>query len=347
MKDLIPAVELDEHLTVRGEPQQCRRVAHAFEQYGALLVRDPRVDPTLHDRFLDMMERYFDQSDAEKSVDIRAAQYYQVGLTPEFIEHPRDHSDKIAEIPERERPIPPTGADAKLRFCWRIGDRPTRTGYPEMAPDNIEPAGFPAWRRVMDAIGAQFLETAYTVAEMLSVGMGGTGDTFTSRMRQAPHLLDPTGSDLRKNGKLNTVLAGFHYDLNFLSVHGRPRFPGLSIWTRKNVRVSADVPSGYLLFQAGRQLEYLTGGRVHNGFHQVVVTKDTLEAVEEARRAGRPLWRVSSTFFAHIASDEPLDPIRGIAAPGVEKDFPPKLAGELVREELELLRLAPQRHSLA
>jgi len=32
----------------------------------------------------------------------------------------------------------------------------------------------------------------------------------------SPHLLAPTASDLRKWGKLNTILAGFHTDLNFL-----------------------------------------------------------------------------------------------------------------------------------
>jgi len=31
-----------------------------------------------------------------------------------------------------------------------------------------------------------------------------------------PHLLAPTASDLNKYGKMDTILAGFHTDLNFL-----------------------------------------------------------------------------------------------------------------------------------
>jgi hypothetical protein len=37
---------------------------------------------------------------------------------------------------------------------------------------------------------------------------------------------------------------------------------------------------------------------------QVVCTDATLAAVTAARQAGRSLWRVSSTVFGHIASDQ-------------------------------------------
>lgn len=37
---------------------------------------------------------------------------------------------------------------------------------------------------------------------------------------------------------------------------------------------------------------------------QVVVTEQTLAAAEAARAAGRPTWRISSTVFSQIASDE-------------------------------------------
>jgi len=37
---------------------------------------------------------------------------------------------------------------------------------------------------------------------------------------------------------------------------------------------------------------------------QVVVSEATMAAVDAARAAGRPRWRVSSTVFGHIASDQ-------------------------------------------
>jgi isopenicillin N synthase-like dioxygenase len=72
---------------------------------------------------------------------------------------------------------------------------------------------------------------------------------------QGPHLLAPTGSDLRRYGQEGTVFAGYHYDLNFLTIHGRSRFPGLNIWLRNGQKVEVKVPIGCLLIQTGKQVK--------------------------------------------------------------------------------------------
>lgn len=115
----------------------------------------------------------------------------------------------------------------------------------------------------------------FSLAEMAAVGFEMPADAFTSRMQYGPHLLAPTGSDLNKHGALGTILAGFHYDLNFMTIHGKSRFPGLSVWTRDGTRRSVSIPDGCLLVQAGKQIEYLTGGHVLAGFHEVIVTDAT------------------------------------------------------------------------
>jgi len=66
--------------------------------------------------------------------------------------------------------------------------------------------------------------------------------------------LAPTGSDLQKYGQEGTVFAGYHYDLNFLTIHGRSRFPGLNIWLRNGQKVEVKVPIGCLLIQTGKQV---------------------------------------------------------------------------------------------
>lgn len=93
-----------------------------------------------------------------------------------------------------------------------------------------------------------------------------------------PHLLAPTASDLVKYGKKDTILAGFHSDLNFLTIHGRSRYPGLNIWARNTgKRIPVKIPEGNnLLVQAGKQLEHITGGLIKAGFHEVVVNEQTL-----------------------------------------------------------------------
>lgn len=67
-------------------------------------------------------------------------------------------------------------------------------------------------------------------------------------------MLAPTGSDLSKHEREGTVFAGYHYDLNFLTIHGRSRFPGLHIWLRNGQKVEVSVPVGCLLIQAGKEV---------------------------------------------------------------------------------------------
>jgi isopenicillin N synthase-like dioxygenase len=150
-------------------------------------------------------------------------------------------------------------------------------------------------------------------------------------LSKSPHILAPTASDLVKYGKKDTILAGFHSDLNFLTIHGRSRYPGLHIWARNTgKRIPVRIPDGNnLLVQAGKQLEYISGGLIKAGFHEVVVNEQTLavsckfclfmnasakahlQTIEKRKLEfpHRPLIRISSTFFWHLSSDYDLHPI--------------------------------------
>mmetsp|Transcript_19954 Transcript_19954/g.14661 ORF Transcript_19954/g.14661 Transcript_19954/m.14661 type:complete len:141 (+) Transcript_19954:592-1014(+) len=140
----------------------------------------------------------------------------------------------------------------------------------------------------MDTWGSTLLQAAFTAAEMAAIGMGLEGDTFTRRMQGGAHLLAPTGSDLKKYD-VGTTLAGFHYDIAFMTVHGKCRYPGLYIWLRNWKKVMVRVPKGCLLLQAGISFEHITGGYVLAGYHEVVYTNATKKALikaEEEQRAG-------------------------------------------------------------
>lgn len=122
---------------------------------------------------------------------------------------------------------------------------------------------------MLDGWGARMLGAVSCVAGLLAVGLGLPPRSIVEAMRNGPHLLAPTGSDLAAHGGLGTVFAGFHYDLNLMTIHGRSRFPGLYVWLRDGRRVPVRVPAGCLLLQAGKQLEWLTGGHVLAGMHEV------------------------------------------------------------------------------
>ncbi|CAM9868457.1 unnamed protein product, partial [Phaeothamnion confervicola] len=181
--------------------------------FGLVLVRDPRVDRRDNDMFLDIMERYFKQSDGV--ADARPELSYQVGVTPEGVERARNHCASVLQLPGGHRPLTlcPPEADPKMRFFWRVGPRPVETAFGELNAAAVVPKGFPEWASVMDRWGEKLLAALNTVADMAADGLGLPAGSLSERMRDAPHLLAPTGSNFRKHGTLGTVLAAYHYDL--------------------------------------------------------------------------------------------------------------------------------------
>lgn len=114
---------------------------------------------------------------------------------------------------------------------------------------------------------------------MAALGMGLEEDTFSKRMEGGAHLLAPTGSDLVRHD-IGTTLAGFHYDIAFMTIHGKSRYPGLYIWLRNWKKVAVRVPKGCLLIQAGSTFEHITGGYILGGYHEVIYSEQTKAAVE-------------------------------------------------------------------
>lgn len=380
--EALPLVDIGLFAATGDDAAACAAVAAALARYSAVIIRDARVTPASSATFLDMMEAYFGQPRAVKMADARPDLAYQVGVTPNGIEVPRDVAPFVASLADAsqhpavaavdgdgdggggggcEKP-PRPAADPKWRFLFRIGERPSAsaTAFPELNAPPVTPAAFAdRWDAVMTQWGTQLLAAVTTVAAMLSVGLGQPADAIPVLMADAPHLLGPTGADMDLHGEaVGRVLAGAHYDLNLLTIHGGARLPGLRIWDRDGRRLAVRVPPGCLLVQAGRQVEHLTGGRVRRGMHEVVVTPATVAAVRAKRAAAAaaadgatadgdrkgqgasppPVWRVSSTLFAHVASDAVVAPL-GDVVEG-EAAYPPMRAGDMVAEELRAINLA-------
>ena len=98
----------------------------------------------------------------------------------------------------------------------------------------------------MDKWGNKLHHAVVTVSEMVALGMGLEKDKFSSCLEGGNHLLAPTATDLQKNG-VGSVMAGFHYDISFLTIHGKSRFPGLFVWLRNNQKLEVKVPDGCLI----------------------------------------------------------------------------------------------------
>ncbi|KAJ8679647.1 hypothetical protein QAD02_015434 [Eretmocerus hayati] len=352
MEDPIEIKYWLEDPTSEAALNECERAAKWFEKASCLIARDPRVSEEDNNKFLDMMERYFEQDEKDKLVDARPECHYQIGVTPEGKEFPRCAFDpschelikELNKNPANSAHLP-TKPDAKWRFFHRVGPRPKSTKFAELNADPVCPAAIPEFLNVMDSWGKKLLETSFTLSEMIAVGFGLPRDAFTKLMDYGPHLLAPTGSDLKKHGTMETILAGFHRDLSFITCHGKSRFPGLDIWLRDGTKFPVSIPDGCILAQAGMELEHLTGGRVIAGWHEVWVNDKTLAAIERAKQSGKSLWRISSTLFAHIASDVEMSPLVGTEEEisAASKKYPKILAGHHVENELQAINLKNSR----
>ncbi|KAJ7597507.1 hypothetical protein C8J56DRAFT_1011891 [Mycena floridula] len=327
----LPIIDLDIFLSQRDSEaslSECRKAANALITYGALVLSDSRVAETDNTIFLDLLEDYFVQDQEVLKQDERPELFYQVGVTLENTEKPKCAVDEpclrvIQRLPPSERPLDITGhsPDPKCRFFWKMGQPPPyETLFPGLNAPNVVPQADSLnsrWTPIMERWGKSMKEAVESLAEMTSLGLGLPAETFRDAGKYGPHLLAPTASDLVKYGKKDMILAGFHTDLNFLTIHGRSRYPGLHIWARNTGnRIAVKIPEGnYLLVQAGKQLEHISGGLIKAGFHEVVVNEKTLQTIETRKTSypERPLIRISSTFFWHLSSDYDLAPIPALA----------------------------------
>ncbi|XP_022733780.1 uncharacterized protein LOC111287459 isoform X2 [Durio zibethinus] len=253
----------------------CREVSRLLKETGALLVQDPRCTAEDNDRFIDMMEKYFEKPDEFKRLQERPYLHYQVGVTPEGVEVPRslvdeEMQEKLRAMPKEYQPYTPKGPDPKWRYMWRVGPRPFNTRFQELNSEPVIPEGFSEWKETMDSWGYKMISAIEAVAEMAAIGFGLPKDAFTSLMKQ---------------------------------------------------------------------IEWLTAGECNAGMHEVVVTKRTIDAIKLASEQNHSLWRVSSTLFAHIASDAVLKPLGHFAESSLASKYPPTCAGEFVEQELAVINL--------
>jgi len=333
---------------------ECEAMAKCLHETSCIVVRDPRVSEQDNKAFLQLMQRYYAQPREAKLQDARPDIFYQVGVTPDGVETAKCAKDpkcieQISTMAEENRPEVPKVADPKWRFFWRVGPRPENTKFADLNAPPVVPEAFTQeWKDTLDHWGNKTLGALQAVSEMLALGFGLERSALVDLMHNGPHLLAPTGSDLDEHSKAGTIFAGYHNDLNYLTIHGKSNYPGLRIWLRDGSRRTVSVPDGCLLLQAGQQMEYLTGGYVKAGMHEVVVTQKTVDILkskeEAAEKEGGKMspedyWRISTTMFGTVCHDATLEPLGRFAELETAKDYPPILGGDQVAKALKEIGL--------
>jgi hypothetical protein len=107
----LPIVELESFIDPNGTPDmaEAEKLVSSLKNYGALAVRDPRVNENDNQNFLNMMEDYFESRseiyyDGGKLVEAFPEHGYQVGVTPENKEVARGHVETIEQF-FKEQPV--------------------------------------------------------------------------------------------------------------------------------------------------------------------------------------------------------------------------------------------------
>jgi len=193
---------------------------------------------------------------------------------------------------------------------------PYETEFSALTSSNVVPSPNSLkerWVGIMDQWGQSMKNAVADLIDMIEIGLDLPLGTLREAGQYGPHVLAPSSSDLVKYGQKGTILTRCHSDVNFLTIHGRSRYPSLDIWPRNTGhRIGLEIPPGNnFVVQAGKQLEHITGGLIKAAFHEVAVNDKTLEAIERRKVEfpNRPLIRVSSTLFWHLSPDYDLVPI--------------------------------------
>ena len=71
----------------------------------------------------------------------------------------------------------------------------------------------------------------------------------------------------------------------------------------------------------------------------MICTTETLDAAHKAERSGRSTWRISSTVFSQLASDEVLEPLPLFRSERSALEYPAMPVGAFVESELQYINL--------
>ena len=317
--------------------QKAKDIVQFIRDTGCLVVKDNIVSETDNNNFLDMMENYFEQPYKTKLKDARPEYSYQVGVTPPGVELSRCSQDidclnHIDNTPIEHRPQKSLEPDPKWRYFWRIGDPLQNTEFQTLNAQQVIPQTFNHWQDNMNTWGEKLLSVVNKVTNIIELGLDLQTNTLSDLLNGGAHLLAPTGMDIKNYHNINQVYAGYHYDISFLTIHGKSRYPGLNIWLRDGTKLNVKIPDGCLLLQVGKQLEWLTGGYFQAGYHEVVCTQKTVDALLK----NKSQWRVSSTLFSHVNSEKYLEPL--IKTPD-SHNYPKIKEGVFLLDELKHIKL--------
>lgn len=327
-----------------GDPEAPTRIVQDLIDFGAVCIRTNRFTKEQNDAGLQAAQGYFSRPYEIRMLDVPPPELaFQVGLTPRGQEQTRQKYDEFTCLPPEHRPTRPLRGQAiSERLMFPIGSRPAimPERFRSLNEIHANPAGVLPFEEGLRTCGDGLVGVAFDFADLLEIGlMLGEG-----RIRQlctdGPHLGAPNASHIDEDVELGDVANEVHYDLNWATFFGKANAPGLFVWIGQKYRVKLVIPDGCVLIQVGKQLEWMTGGYIRYGLHEVVVTQEMIDTLTRTTPPGRPRVRTSWPLFFHANSNEWLEPFDHFAAMAHASNYPRQLAGDYLFDELAAINLA-------
>jgi len=329
LRATLPVINLDRYRTCPSENmEEIVKLTRAFKKYSAVIINDSRYSPSINDEFLDVMEVYFKKRrkeylEGKPLLDCYPEIDYQIGLRPENCTTPdgefKNFKNSLvghdramtSEIPSPER---------FWRYMWRIDDHTVKKDI-NYLKEQSEPE-IPGFSQTLNSAGAAMVASMRTVSEMLEIGLGLREGDLTNRIKTGNHMLSPVGTCLNAYACRDKTISSFHKDLNYITVHGKCRYPGLIIWLPNGKRIPVFTPPGSMIMQVGSCLEYLTGGYFKAGYHEVIFSKELMRIYQEKMLTNSEQWRIATVLFSGLDYSTILEPIGSLRTNDNLKKYP-------------------------
>ncbi|MBP9763107.1 hypothetical protein KBD34_05880 [Patescibacteria group bacterium] len=337
-ESLIPVIDP----TAMSREEFCAAVARSLETTGLVILRSQHADPVVREEMQLGTARFFASPTRIKRLTM--TRNFQGGWTPPYSETPVDQRGYVIKLDADQRPYwEDLEDDAKERVMFGVGWRPAATRFPGLMPPTRIMVGHEAWCRTMRLWGKNMLSDTDLILGALAEHYGLPAKVFSTK--GGAHYVAPTGTKMNKF-RVGKVVVRLHSDMGLLTGHEKSiaffsksgkkaSCGGLIVWTKNGRKIRVVMPEGCRLFQAGMQLEYVTGGKIVAGMHQVVIPPEAQALIDEAVLNGEDVWRITATLFPHYLGDKRITVLKPFRVKG--RKYPTIFAGELDEATLKAI----------
>jgi isopenicillin N synthase-like dioxygenase len=284
------------------------------------------VSHKYNNEYRELMNKYYSQPIDVKIQDTRTDLSYQSGYLPFYsVKQPYStiysHSNSNTNLPQ------PCSSNINYEgYSTRISNfniYNKNDKYQSVKSDDITPNN-ENWIKYAIPYENEMFRTINKIAYICAQEFNLPSSFFPNRMLNGPTTL----ASIRYHAidkKQNDVIKGFDCELSLLTAFGSSSYGGLNVWTRDGNKISIKIPDGCLLIQAGKQLEYLTGGYIYSGFNEIVVSDDAMY---------KSNYNVIPIMYAHINNKCTLNVIDKFNNTKIKTEYPSINKGLWFQQEI-------------